>query len=90
MTVTLSKEIEPFVDANRAAEFLSVTRRRVLEMARARQIPAYPVGDGSRRMWRFRLSELAEALVKKPAPVRRTTGIIYLGGSLAVPKAKGN
>jgi excisionase family DNA binding protein len=90
MTAILSRDIEPFVDANRAAEFLSVTRRRVLEMARAGQIPAYPVGDRSRRMWRFRLSELAEAIAKKPATGGRPRGIIYPGGPLAVPKGKGH
>jgi hypothetical protein len=61
MTTTLSREIEPFVDANKASEFLVITRRRVLEMARGGEIPAYPVGRGKRKQWRFRLSELADA-----------------------------
>ncbi len=90
MTAITNKEIEPFVDAKRAAKFLSLTRRRVLEMARAGQVPAHPMGNGSRNIWRFRLSELAEALVKKPEPITRSTGIIYPGGPLAVPKGKGN
>lgn len=54
-------DIEPFVDATVAAEFLCVTRRRVLEMARAAEIPAHPIG-GERRTWRFRLSELSECV----------------------------
>jgi hypothetical protein len=29
--------------------------RRVLEMARRGEIPAYPLGQGKRRAWRFRL-----------------------------------
>ncbi len=62
MTVTLGTEIEPFVDANRASEFLVITRRHLLEMARARDIPAHPIGRGKRKTWRFRLSELAEAI----------------------------
>jgi Helix-turn-helix domain len=53
---------EPFVDANRAAEFLSLRRRRVLELARGGEIPAHPLGNGSRKVWRFRLSELAAAI----------------------------
>jgi excisionase family DNA binding protein len=90
MTTTLSGEIEPFVDANKAAEFLVITRRRVLEMARAGEIPAHAIGEGQRKMWRFRLSELAEAIVaKKPAANTRKGGIIDAGGSLAVPKGKG-
>ena len=65
MDTAAARNIEPFVDANRAAEFLVMTRRQLLEMARAGQIPAHPIGQGKRRQWRFRLSELAEALVAK-------------------------
>ena len=55
-------EIEPFVDASLAAEFLNLRPRRVLQLARQGSIPAYPVGEGQRRVWRFRLSELASAI----------------------------
>jgi len=83
-------EIEAFVNGDRAAEFLCVTRRRVLEMARAGDIPAHPIGRGKRQTWRFRLSELAEAIVSnKSEPHARKRGIIYAGGSLAVPNGKG-
>ena len=53
---------EPFVDAVRAAGFLSLSRRRVLALARSGAIPAHPLGNGQRRVWRFRLSELASAV----------------------------
>lgn len=49
---------ESYVDATRAAEFLSMTRKTLLELARKKQIPAYPIGRGSRRTWKFRISEL--------------------------------
>ena len=49
---------EPFVDAACAAEFLSVKPRRLLELAREGRLLAYPLGDDTRRVWRFRLSEL--------------------------------
>lgn len=55
---------EPFVDVLRAAEFLSLRPRRVLELVRAGMLPAYPLGSGKRRRWRFRLSELAAALLE--------------------------
>ena len=55
-------EIEQFVDATKAAEFLHLRPRRILELARQGLLPAYPVGNGSRRVWRFRLSELAFSL----------------------------
>jgi len=71
---------EPFVDADEAAHFLSLPRRRVLDLARAGTLPGHPIGDGSRRVWRFRLSELAAAITsqqksgfispKRPAMVR--------------------
>jgi excisionase family DNA binding protein len=50
---------EPFVDAGRAAAFLTVSPKTVLKLARKGDLPAYPIGQGVRRMWRFRLSELA-------------------------------
>ena len=56
---------EPFVDATRAAEWLGITSRRLLEMARAGQIPAYPLGVGSRKTWRFRLQEISTAIMRK-------------------------
>jgi hypothetical protein len=63
---------ENFVDAARAADFLSLKPRRVLELARSGELPAHPLGSGVRRIWRFRLSELATALA------RRTTGsLVY-------------
>jgi hypothetical protein len=53
---------EPFVDAIEAGRFLQLRPRRVLELARRGVLPAYPLGDGERRVWRFRLSELTSAV----------------------------
>jgi hypothetical protein len=50
---------EPFVDADKAAEFLSMDRETIIRWARACKIPAHPLGTGGRRVWRFRLSELS-------------------------------
>ena len=52
---------EPFVDAEKASAFLC-RPRRVLELACAGSIPAYPLGIGQRRVWRFRLTEVASAV----------------------------
>jgi hypothetical protein len=57
------EDLEVFVDADEAAKFLSLTPRRVLDLARARTLPGHPIGEGARRVWRFRLSELAAAAV---------------------------
>src|SRR5467141_2099965 len=56
------ESLEPFVDADQAAKFLFLMRRHVLELARAGKLPGHPIGDGARRVWRFRLSELAAAV----------------------------
>lgn len=61
----LTSHPEAFVDAIAAGEFLSLRPRRVLELAREGSIPAYPLGHGSRRVWRFRLSELATAIASR-------------------------
>jgi hypothetical protein len=60
--MTTGLEHEPFVDAAVVGDFLQLRKRRVLELARQGVIPAYPLGTGSRRVWRFRLSEVATAL----------------------------
>jgi hypothetical protein len=39
-------ELEPFVDATKAAEFVNLRPRRLLQLARDGSIPAYPIGDG--------------------------------------------
>ena len=58
------ESLEGFVDADEAGEFLSLNRRRILELARAGKLPGHPIGDGARRVWRFRLSELAASVAK--------------------------
>jgi hypothetical protein len=57
-----STDPERFVDAIEAGRFLHLRPRRVLELARRGALPAYPIGDGVRRVWRFLLSELASAV----------------------------
>jgi hypothetical protein len=56
---------ERFVDAVAAAQFLSLKPRRVLDMARAGEILAHPLGTGTRRVWRFRLTELSDSITRK-------------------------
>jgi hypothetical protein len=66
---TSQSSFEPFVDAIKAGNFLSLRPRRILELARARQLPAHPVGLGKRKQWRFRLSELANAVSTNQATI---------------------
>jgi hypothetical protein len=60
-----SQEPERFVDSVVVAEFLSITPRQLLVMARKGALPAYPLGSGQRRVWRFRLSEIAKAMEQR-------------------------
>lgn len=53
---------EPFVDAERAACFLAMSRKTLLAKSRIGRLPGHPIGDGPRKIWRFRLSELSRWL----------------------------
>jgi excisionase family DNA binding protein len=50
--------LEPFVSAERAAEFLAMSRKTLLALARKGYLPGHPVSQGVRKTWKFRLSEL--------------------------------
>ena len=57
---------EPFVCAEEAANFLAIKRRYLLVLARNGIAGAYALGTGkARRIWVFRLSELAAAIAGK-------------------------
>ncbi len=76
---------EPFVSAEGAAQFLAISRRHLLVLARKGIAGAYALGTGTkRRIWVFRLSELAAAIAvkKQPTPVsERANGYTILSGS---------
>jgi excisionase family DNA binding protein len=57
-TVIQPNSLEPFVDAERAAEFLAISRKTLLALTRKGYLPGHPVGQGVRKSWKFRLSEL--------------------------------
>jgi len=57
---------EPFVSAEEAAHFLGVKRRFLLSLARRGIAGSYALGTGEiRKIWVFRLSELAAAIDPK-------------------------
>jgi len=69
---------EPFVSADEAAQFLCVKRRYLLELARRGIAGAYAHGTGGKRkIWVFRLSELAVSVVRNetsiPKPAKPCT-----------------
>jgi excisionase family DNA binding protein len=62
---------EYYEDAREAAKFLRIQRRTVLQMARDGVIPAHPLGDGRRKLWRFLSSELDEWMRDRVNSARR-------------------
>jgi hypothetical protein len=69
-TAIATRTLEPFVSAQEAAQFLSVKRRYLLELARKGLPGAYALGTGSKRkVWVFRLSELAAEIERDENPI---------------------
>ena len=67
----ISMTLEPFVSADQAAQFLCVKRRFLLELARRGIAGAYALGTGTKRkVWVFRLSELAESIERNETQIR--------------------
>ena len=58
--LTSQQTREYFVDAAVAAAFLSITPKYLLKLSRLGAVPAHPLGTGTRKQWRYRLSELEE------------------------------
>ncbi len=54
---------EPFVDADTAAAFVGISRRTLLQKARAGKLPGHPLDPHAKKKdWRFKLSELDQFL----------------------------
>jgi excisionase family DNA binding protein len=69
--ISISAAPEPYVDVKRAASYLAVAVKTLNEWARLEKIPAYPWGDGLRKTWRFKLSELDAWMQGRINSVRR-------------------
>jgi excisionase family DNA binding protein len=49
---------EPYVDAKDGAAFLRIHAKTLMRLARKGEVPAYSFSEGTRRHWRFLISEL--------------------------------
>ena len=67
----LVRGFEPYVSVEKAAEYLDIAPKTLLEKARKGEIPAYPWGDGMRKIWRFKISQLDEWMKRKLHSDRR-------------------
>jgi predicted site-specific integrase-resolvase len=48
------------LDAREAAQILRMDRRTLISWARLGYVPAHPLGEGKRKLWRFMEDELLE------------------------------
>jgi excisionase family DNA binding protein len=61
-----SQSTEPFLSPDEAAAFLGgMNPHTITRWAREGQIPAYPMGEGKRRLWRFRASDLTKWMISR-------------------------
>ena len=54
------KRVDPPLSAKEAALILKMNSRTLVSWARCGQVPAHPLGEGKRRLWRFFESELLQ------------------------------
>jgi excisionase family DNA binding protein len=74
---TADWNFEPWVDADRVAEFLSIKRKTALAWARDGKLPATPLDpDAQRKEWRFKLSQVDEAMEGGVDSKRRLSPVI--------------
>jgi hypothetical protein len=67
------------VSAETAAQFLSVSRRYLLALARKGIVGAYAMGTGFiRKIWVFRLSELAAAIETQSRPIQKSAKCVTI------------
>jgi len=84
--VSSAPAFEPYVPPEVIADFLAVERRQALEWARAGLIPAHPLGQGRRKIWRFLVSEVNAAVLSWNRPTRS----IMPTGSPPVARKRGD
>ena len=67
--------VDPLLDAKEAASVLKMNSRTLVRWARCGYVPAHPLGEGKRRLWRFFESELLEWVENREnAFARRSSG----------------
>jgi hypothetical protein len=65
------KNSKHFLNADEAAEVLRMDSRTLVRWARLGQVPAHPLGEGKRRLWRFIETELISWLAERGTPLKK-------------------
>ena len=60
-----------FLNADEAADILRMDGRTLVRWARLGQVPAHPLGEGKRRLWRFIEAELICWLEDRGTPLKK-------------------
>ncbi len=60
-----------FLNADEAADVLRMDSRTLVRWARLGQVPAHPLGEGKRRLWRFIETELISWLAERGTPLKK-------------------
>lgn len=68
-----NKSSKYFLNADEAAQVLRMDSRTLVRWARLGQVPAHPMGEGRRRLWRFIEAELICWLEERGTPLRKPT-----------------
>lgn len=83
--ISTTTQRQTFLDATQASAFLGGLNSRTLtRWAREGYVPAYPLGEGNRRLWRFLEADL------KAWMISRRTGHGTLPLATDAPKIGGN
>jgi hypothetical protein len=60
-----------FLNPDEAAQVLRMDSRTLVRWARLGQVPAHPLGEGKRRLWRFIETELICWLEERGTPLKK-------------------
>src|SRR5271168_4681066 len=60
-----------FLNPDEAAQVLRMDSRTLVRWARLGQVPAHPLGEGKRRLWRFIETELISWLEERGTPLKK-------------------
>lgn len=65
-----------FLNPEEAAQILRIDSRTLVRWARCGYVPAHPLGEGKRKLWRFTEAELIHWLQQREAPPRKPAASI--------------
>jgi hypothetical protein len=67
----LHQKSKHFLNPDEAADVLRMDSRTLVRWARLGQVPAHPMGEGKRRLWRFIETELIHWLAERGTPLKK-------------------